>query len=321
MADRWSSKDIIFLEKNYVCFNLNKLSKMLGRSYSSVLHKSNRLGLQKRESTVQRKPWLSEEINYLMDNYNVISGRKIAKCLRRTYKSVVCKANELGLKINYKFVETSFNDDFFTTWSSELAYLTGIILSDGYVSSKGLGRFIRIKMCDRDVLVKIKNFTNHIGNITEYIPNNGCKTSYTINFYGKDVWNFFTNLSMDNDKSRTAVWPKDIPDRYISCAIRGVFDGDGSVYVGKNNYPFARICGTKDVVEFIANYTGLHYTLHKCKNDITYIIQYTGVNAVHFLDFVYMGSNNNNRMDRKYNKYCDIKQFDSDSYVGGDYYR
>ena len=96
-----------------------------------------------------------------------------------------------------------------------------------------------------------------------------------------------------------------MPDEYqfILHTIRGVLDGDGSISLSKNTgYPFARICGTKDVVNYITDYIGLHNTFHK-NSDINYTIQYTGMRAIKFLNFLYKDSIKQIRMDRKYNKY------------------
>jgi hypothetical protein len=209
-----------------------------------------------------------------------------------------------GVYTGYKYHVPVYNESFVDGWSRELAYFVGLILSDGHVSNSNLRHLVCLKMCDKDVIEKVKNITEHKGNVVEYHTTNGYKPSYTINFHGKKFWDFFTNLGFDNNKSHSARFPKDVPIESVSHLIRGVFDGDGSLSLGRNKYPFARICGTRSLLESIINLIGFHYTIHKHFN--IYIIQYTGERAVKFLDYLYNDSTNDTRMDRKYNKYLEL---------------
>jgi hypothetical protein len=281
-----------------------EIGKILNRASKSVGSRVENLSLKRK---ICHKFWNNLEIKYLTDNYNKIPAIKIAKYLNRTKVSVLKMANGLGLFINRKYHIPKYNECFFESWSNELAWLVGIVISDGHISDINNGKFIRIKMCDLDVIEKIKFITDYSGDIIKHIPRNPkYKISYNISLYGESVWNFFTQLGMDNHKSYTAKFPINIPEDYIIHVIRGIFDGDGSLYINKKTgYPFARICGTKNIVEFISTYIGLHNTVY-INSDINSTIQYTGDRAASFLNRLYEFSTINTRMNRKYNKYLDI---------------
>jgi len=298
----WNEKEVEFLKNNYSNMYYKEIAKMLGRSCKSISRKAENLGLIKRDTKV----WSDYEVKYLIENYNIIPPIKIAKYLDRTYQSVTLKAHILGLKVDYRYYEPNYNEEFFDVWSNELAWLVGIVLSDGHVSDPNNGRLVRVKMCDRDVIEKIKEMTNHTGEMGVFTPTNPkWSTSYIVEFWGNKVWQFFTDLGMDNHKSYNATFPI-VLYKYISHVIRGVFDGDGSICLSKNTcYPFARVCGTKGVTDFIAAYMGLHHTSHP-NSDVNITVQYPGNDAVSFLKYIYENSTKGTRMDRKYNKYLKI---------------
>ena len=46
-----------------------------------------------------KKKYSEEEINFLTNNYGIISTEEISKILNRTISSIKCKVRSLGLKI------------------------------------------------------------------------------------------------------------------------------------------------------------------------------------------------------------------------------
>lgn len=301
MQSFWSIKEVAFLEKSYKEMSYNEIGKTLNRSYKSVSRKAECLGLRKKIN----KLWSDDELVYMTDNYNSIPPIKIANSLNRTYNSVILKAESLGLYVNHAYHIPSYNEKFFNVWSNELTWLVGIVLSDGHVSAINSGKFVKVKMCDKDVIEKIKILTGYTKHLYIHYPKNPrYKTAYSVDLRGNIIWQFFTDLGMDNHKSYNAKFPI-VDDKYIMHVIRGVFDGDGSISMSRNtSYPSARICGTPPVVDFISGYLGLHCTRHP-NSASNVIIQYTGERALRFLNNIYVGSTKSTRMNRKYNKYLD----------------
>jgi len=293
----WSRDEIKFLKENYDKMTYKEIGQIFDRTVEAVSRKAGSLVLSKKID----KLWSKNEVEYLTENYGKISAIKISEYLNRSFYSVTGKAKCLGLKSKYRPI--TYNEKFFDDWSSDLAWLVGIVLSDGSVSNIVNGKYIRIKMCDKDVLDKIKIITDYEGKVQPCKREKPhYKKPYIIIIGGKKIWQFFTDLGMDNHKSQTAKWPIGLPDEYVSHFIRGVFDGDGSVYFRKNGYPFAGICGTKKLMSYISKSIDLHFTEHTNKTKTNYTIQYTGDRAKDFLKFIYKNSTENIRMDRKYNK-------------------
>ena len=71
--------------------------------------------------------WTKEMLQYLTNNYNVLSISEIAKNMNLTKASVSCKASKLGLTKKDKG-----NEDIFANINNELsAYWLGFIYADG----------------------------------------------------------------------------------------------------------------------------------------------------------------------------------------------
>jgi len=300
----WNDEEIDYLKNNCKTMFYRKIGEILGKSYKAINMKAWKLGLYK-----DRVTWNSKETEFLRNNYTTIPPIKISEYLNKNYRSIITKANSLGLKVDYKYFKPVYNENFFDKNSIELYWVVGLVLSDGSISDPSYNYFVRIAMCDQDVIEKIKNITNHRGNIWQGRPKGELrKNCYTIGFFGKKVWDFFTSLGMDNNKSYTAKLPI-ISNKFMPSLIRGVFDGDGSLITQKNYYPTAEICGTEAVIKAIASNFDLHHTIYRCNNKTSFTIFYTGKRALKFLEYIYQDSTPSTRMDRKYNKYLDVLKF------------
>ena len=298
---RWSVNEEEILFTNFNKCSYKELSEMVSRSEGSVKGKLERMHLIHKKVS----KWNADEDEYMLSNYGILPPREIASVLDRTIGSINARAVFLGItnKYSHKDFVPNYNINFFREWSEDLAWLVGIVLSDGHVSNPKLSsKYIRIKMCDSDVIYKIRDMIDFQGNIGVFIPTKGHKTSYSITVSGKEVWNFFVNLGMNSDKSHTAIFPQNVPKEYIHHLIRGIFDGDGSITIIKEKYISCRICGTEKVVNSIRNFLDIHSTIHS-NSTVNFIVQYTGDRAVKFMEYIYKGASESNRMDRKYNIY------------------
>lgn len=305
---KWTNEEIKFLKENYGKMIYNEIAAVLKRSTQSVSGKARIMKLG------ENVLWKEGEIRFLERSYkNNIPPIKIAEFLNRSYCSVVYKAIRLGLKTQFEYRKPKYNEAFFDLWSSELAWLVGIILSDGSISAFNIKRYyVVLAMCDVDVVDKVKDSIGYTGNVYNRKIESG-KILYQIKFHGRKAHQFFVDLGMDNHKSYTAKWPIGLPNEHVGHFLRGLLDGDGSVSFNKNGYPFARICGTESVVRSVAEHVGLHHTIHHNETKTNYIVQYTGDRAKKFLDFIYKDSIESMRMDRKYEIYLEAKKWHTSS--------
>jgi hypothetical protein len=255
------------------------------------------------------RSWGSEEVKYLEKHY--CAGDPIdetAHYLCRSDSSIVNKAKALSLKRSYKYYKPKYNVNFFDqdNWGHELAYVTGLVTSDGHIS-KPPRKFVDLEMCDRDVIENVKILTEYRNKIlSKWDGDINHSVSYYISFRGKKIWDFFINLGLDNSKSKTAVMPI-IPDQYMWSFLRGELDGDGGIYVDRGTYyPRVEISGTKALIESIMDYIGFNGSFYSKFGNITWCARYSGKNAMQLLYKMYGDSNELTRMDRKYKKYLNI---------------
>ncbi|WP_406687037.1 LAGLIDADG family homing endonuclease [Rossellomorea vietnamensis] len=114
------------------------------------------------------------------------------------------------------------NEDYFKTWSNNMAYILGFFAADGYISSSN--HTVCFSQKDPDILEKIKNElqSNH-----PLVLNN---TEVHTLIIGSKVmkYDLMEIHGMTSDKSTSLRMP-DIPEGYLSHFVRGYFDGDGFV--------------------------------------------------------------------------------------------
>jgi predicted transcriptional regulator len=96
----FTPQEIIFIKKNYALKGCHYISKMLGRSISSIYKKARKFGL---ERNINLK-WSNEEDEYLRKWYKRPGNSKgkkraseIARHLKRSTQAVVVRARKLGL--------------------------------------------------------------------------------------------------------------------------------------------------------------------------------------------------------------------------------
>ncbi|MGH7241101.1 MAG: LAGLIDADG family homing endonuclease, partial [Candidatus Saccharimonadales bacterium] len=111
-------------------------------------------------------------------------------------------------------------------WNPDIAYLSGLIASDGCLSNNG--RHLNITSNDIEILeyvidildlkVKISTKKNGFGGLGSYIQ-----------FGDVALYDFFLNAGITPSKSKT-ILKVNVPREFYRDFLRGVFDGDGSVY-------------------------------------------------------------------------------------------
>jgi hypothetical protein len=111
----------------------------------------------------------------------------------------------------------------------------------------------------------------------------------------------------------TAKFPN-LPQKYIRPFIRGLFDGDGCVtYTTCLSINFT---SNFYILEYLREYfSNVLNIVLKSKNIFAPIqvkgkygqIHYSGKNAITIMSWLYRNSNQNVRMDRKYERYMELK--------------
>lgn len=121
------------------------------------------------------------------------------------------------------------NQDYFKTWSSNMAYVLGLWYADGCIYG---GKMFDITLHKKDkyVLKKIADELNYEGQLYDYVD----RQAVRINFSCKVIYDDIIRLGGTERKSLTVTFPK-VPKQFLPDFIRGYFDGDGCIMNLKNN--------------------------------------------------------------------------------------
>jgi len=159
-----------------------------------------------------------------------------------------------GCLIYNKVRRVQYDEDFFTDIDTrEKAYLLGLFVADGslgvYRQSGVLSEFYFVSK-DKELVELFKTHLRFDGTIGQRKDS----VAFYIAIHSKKIGLDLSLLGIDNNKSRTAVYPR-LTKSLDSHFVRGVLDGDGWVsshagYLGRRD-PSAGICGTEALITSI----------------------------------------------------------------------
>jgi len=145
----------------------------------------------------------------------------------------------------------SLNEDFFKTWTPEMAWVYGWVLGDGCVSKRQRVVQIEINPRDIDVLEKIKTAieSDHpIRSVTRYNNHIGKRIDSIV----LSMW----SIRSVTDLEKLSFY--DVPYKQSSDFIRGFFEAEGSVsQSSRRDYPDSRdiqvqiVQGKQEILEYI----------------------------------------------------------------------
>lgn len=161
---------------------------------------------------------------------------------KRTYT----EAKQIGRKY-------SCNDDFFKDQNSNMAYILGLIASDGSISKKENLIAIQLQEEDRDILEQIRNITQVERPLEEYIRKETNHKICSFRNWSSEWKKDLSHFGITPQKTFTLQPPLFLKKEYIIDYIRGYFDGDGSIYsVESQNRVFFEISGaSKSTIDWI----------------------------------------------------------------------
>lgn len=126
----------------------------------------------------------------------------------------------IDVSVRRRTPKYAVNEHFFDTWTPDMAYALGFILTDGCVS----GNLVTISQAVPEPLEAIKRMMSSEHPINE-VPN-GVNTLFTLNISRKSLVTALAKRGIYAAKSLTVELPK-VPDKYFADFLRGVIDGDG----------------------------------------------------------------------------------------------
>ena len=115
------------------------------------------------------------------------------------------------------------NQDYFKSWSHNMAYVLGLWFADGCIYG---GKMFDITLHNKDkyILKKVAEELSYESQLYDYVDRQAAR----INFSCVVIYNDIINLGGKENKSLDMDFPN-IPKEYLSDFIRGYFDGDGCI--------------------------------------------------------------------------------------------
>jgi len=260
-----------------------------------------------------------EEIDKIIDYYKKgDTTLKIAKLYgfktnKRIRQILINNGFNLKLRQGYNSRKCSVNESFFDVIDTpDKAYILGWIISDGYVNKNKLV----FNLKDLDILETIKHILGSTHKITTTNVldkrTNKIYTGYSLQICSKKIVSSLNKLGIHQAKSFTVDLPK-IPNKLYQHLIRGIFDGDGYIGIGKTVvgelYPrFSIIVSEKLYISLNDVFKKINLTYKKPQivskkngNTILKIMLYKKSDLEIFFKYIYP-TNNVTKLNRKYEK-------------------
>ena len=253
------------------------------------------------KKVIKLSKWTEKEIKYVIENYYDGDKDDILLNVDHSWLGVQIKAFRLGLRRN---ISLPVDEDFFKTWTREMAYIFGFWIADG---NMGKDRHkISFYSNDQDLLETVKSNLKS----EHKIGKDGSKC-FHLQIHNKIMYNDLLKLGGIPAKSLTIQFPY-VPDEFLPDFVRGFLDGDGGFYKQggsvtasfTGNVDFLIVLKEK-ITEHINIDTNTFYMLNKNKpkrSQKIYSLAYFGKKAIVLGDYIYKNSKNL-RLERKHKTY------------------
>lgn len=271
-------------------------------------------------------------VGRILDEFGIDHSRGNLSSFKYNYPDGIYDENEercvksLIDQIPSKKQKYDINDHYFDDLRNpEAIYTIGFLYADGCNHDKLLVT-LSLEEKDVEILQVINSNMKNEKPVTFHDKSNkhdfgyDYENQYQVAIYNKRIATVLDILGVVPKKSLILEFPKWLHPSMYSHFIRGVFDGDGSIYryfdkTGKPRNTTLTITSTeqfcKAIVDISAKYIGINSNIYdaSCHNGITRVYSITGYNICKkFLDWMYKDSTIH--MRRKYDRYIDYYYVD-----------
>ncbi|MDX1991110.1 MAG: LAGLIDADG family homing endonuclease [bacterium] len=211
-----------------------------------------------------------------------------------------------GVALDSSRQRQSFSDPF-ATMSPDTAWLLGLFYTDGNVYRNRA----RLASNDEDMLEKAQAILTPFGNHMKIIDNHQGKSQCRIlQVSSIEFVEHLKRYGVIERKSLTIAWPTFLERTYWSHFMRGCFDGDGYIGISGKQFLMSYATGSVAFAEAIARVIGeaIGYQPNpwKHKKWNSYQVGLYSAKAARFGEWLYEGSEDKNRMKRKYERFVEI---------------
>ena len=233
----------------------------------------------------------------------------------------VLKEEGINTRLKNRYI---LDENYFDCIDTESkAYILGFIYADGFVGDEKFNNIV-IAVNDLEILEFIAKEFKFTGNIrkTKKGGFENSKCGYSLNFSSKIMASRLREIGLYPNKSLTIDTLPQIDKKLVRHFIRGYFDGDGSIVLSHNTsyykaidgvikYIYPTYCfmilGTKGFLEEIIKEAEFNYAkIHNTKSEKIKCIKINSKKEFNNI-FKYLYDNSTIKLQRKYNKWNEIK--------------
>lgn len=265
-----------------------------------------------------------KELEDIKKSYiNGESSVKIGKRYNVGHKVILRVLHEMNVDVDQKRLvrKYSIDESFFDNIDTpNKAYIVGFLHSDGSNNLNKSTISISLQEEDKDILelirkeIKSEKPLEFIDYSNKHNFGYSYKNQYRLLMFSKHMCEELNNKGITPNKSLIIGFPNWLNKDLIPHYIRGVYDGDGSIYrayKNDNNLPVTvTITATESFCKSLQKICKEELNINSgiydasCHNGITKVFTLSGRNiAKKFLDWIYQ--NAELYLQRKYNRYCD----------------
>lgn len=226
---------------------------------------------------------------------DAVSKKVFGKSCPQIVKNILNKNNihirtrQEAATISNKKRATKKNENYFSTQSSNMAWLMGFIAADGSIRKNENEIKIGLSVLDKEILEKIRIELELKTEVKEYINSQGyacANLQWTCEQHKKDL----AIYNIIPEKTFKLKPPYNLEKKYWIDYIRGYFDGDGSINLIQNsngrrngNLRWQVCSATKEILEFIVDFFEKEYQIPRVniyeaqRINPLYYIQYSSV--------------------------------------------
>lgn len=203
------------------------------------------------------------------------------------------------------------NNDFFKIQSREMAYILGLLGSDGCVARNKNVVYIELQRQDKEILEKINTILENERPISDYVTGRGYENS-KMYFYSSEIkkdlakYNIIPNKTYDKQYK----FPELLEEKYYFDYFRGLFDGDGCIKSTNPTITWQIDTSSKDIANKICEYLNRYgievkiSVLPKTNIDIYRVYCYNKKNCRKIFELLY--NNTDLYLKRKYLKFVEL---------------
>jgi len=198
------------------------------------------------------KRWNSQDLTYLTRNYSLVDNKTLAENLCRSMQAIRHKACVLGLGKPRPIVDETYFDVIDTP---ARAYWLGLLWADGSIwKRRGYDSYtLKLELQVEDGYL-IEMFARVISSTIR--PRRTKKRTSRLDIHNYRLCQDLISHGIWPDKTHSSSFPR-CQTELLPHFLRGVFDGDGSVYIDRqSNQPGFSIAGNKALCVFVKDYIG-----------------------------------------------------------------